>query len=202
MIFLLRKFLAASIKFNVVGLQNFPISGPIILAANHTRSSDILMLLSIFPRSAVFPARENLFDNPIRGKILRVLGGYPLEKGEKDAWAMDHAKKVLRHKQALVMFPEGRQSPGRGLQVAKTGTARLAIEAGCPIIPVTIAGADQSQKRRMARDVVNIQFLQAMKPQVGESPLALTDRLMFTLAEALPLSLRGVYVERPAGFMN
>jgi hypothetical protein len=41
-----------------------------------------------------------------------------------------------------------------------------------------------------------------MKPQVGESPLALTDRLMFTLAEALPLSLRGVYVERPAGFMK
>jgi len=50
------------------------------------------------------------------------------------------------------------------------------------------------------RASVRVTILPSIKPKPDESPLALTDRLMFTLAKALPESMRGVYAEIPAGF--
>lgn len=113
---------------------------------------------------------------------------------------MRHAAKVLAHGLPLGIFPEGKRSKGRGLAVAKTGTARLAIEANCPILPVTVTGSDNFFKRFPRRTRVQVTILPLIMPEPCESPLALTDRLMFTLAQALPAEMRGVYAELPEGF--
>jgi 1-acyl-sn-glycerol-3-phosphate acyltransferase len=113
---------------------------------------------------------------------------------------MRHAAKVLKHGLPLGMFPEGTRSKGRGLAVAKTGTARLAIEANCPILPMAVTGSDQFFKRFPHRARVQITILPPLMPNPGENPLALTDRLMFTLAQGLPEAMRGVYAEAPEGF--
>lgn len=115
-------------------------------------------------------------------------------------WAMRHASKALKQGQWLGMFPEGTRSKGKGLSVAKTGTARLAIEAGCPIIPMAILGTDMFFKRFPRRALVSVTILPPLTPMENESPLALTDRLMSTLAQALPASMRGVYASLPEGF--
>jgi len=128
------------------------------------------------------------------------LSGFPVNRSEKDLWAMRHAAKVLKHGQTLGMFPEGKRSKGKGLTVAKTGAARLAIEAACPIVPMIVVGSDQFFKRFPRRARVQITLLPPLMPKPGESPLALTDRLMFTLAGALPEEMRGVYAEVPEGF--
>jgi len=75
------------------------------------------------------------------------LSGFPVNRSEKDLWAMRHAAKVLKHGQTLGMFPEGKRSKRKGLTVAKTGAARLAIEAACPIVPMIVVGSDQFFKR-------------------------------------------------------
>jgi 1-acyl-sn-glycerol-3-phosphate acyltransferase len=98
------------------------------------------------------------------------------------------------------MFPEGKRSQGRGLSVAKTGTARMALEAHCPIVPMTITGSDKFFKQFPHRARVQVTILPALLPRADETPLALTDRLMFTLAQALPEEMRGVYAEVPKGF--
>jgi 1-acyl-sn-glycerol-3-phosphate acyltransferase len=113
---------------------------------------------------------------------------------------MRHAARVLKHGQTLGMFPEGKRSKGKGLAVAKTGVARLAIEANCPIVPVAVTGSDKFFKRFPRRTRVRIEFLPPLFPEPGENPLELTDRLMFTLARALPEDMRGVYAEMPKGF--
>jgi 1-acyl-sn-glycerol-3-phosphate acyltransferase len=146
-------------------------------------------------------AESELFKNPIMDVLIRNLSGFPVQRGERDQWAMDHALKILRHGQTLGMFPEGTRSKGSGLKVAKTGTAKLAIEAGCPIVPMAIVGSDRFFKRLPHRARVQILILPPILPNPDESPLALTDRLMFTLAQALPESMRGVYKEIPAGFL-
>jgi len=107
---------------------------------------------------------------------------------------------VLNHGLTLGMFPEGKRSKGRGLSVAKTGAARLAIEANCPIVLMAVTGSDQFSKRFPRRAGVQITLLPPLRPKPGENPLALTDRLMFTLAGALPEEMRGVYAEVPEGF--
>jgi 1-acyl-sn-glycerol-3-phosphate acyltransferase len=132
--------------------------------------------------------------------ILRNLSGFPVNRGEKDQWAMSHAAKVLKHGLTLGMFPEGKRSKGKGLSVAKTGAARLAIDANCSIVPIAVTGSDQFFKQFPHRARVQIKLLPPLWPKPDESPLELTDRLMFRLAGVLPDQMRGVYAEIPKGF--
>jgi 1-acyl-sn-glycerol-3-phosphate acyltransferase len=98
------------------------------------------------------------------------------------------------------MFPEGTRSRGKGLRVAKTGTARLAIDANCQIVPVDVAGSDKFFRFLPHRTRVTITCMEPLLPKSGETPLALTDRMMFALASGLPEDMRGVYAEVPKGF--
>jgi 1-acyl-sn-glycerol-3-phosphate acyltransferase len=144
--------------------------------------------------------KASLFKFPLMDVALRNLGAFPVYRGEKDAWAIRHARKVLDHGETLGMFPEGTRSRGSGLILAKTGAARLAIEVNCPILPMAITGTELFFHKFPKRSRVLIKILSPLYPEPGETPLALTDRLMFTLAFALPAHLRGVYAEVPAGF--
>ncbi|MBK9925720.1 MAG: 1-acyl-sn-glycerol-3-phosphate acyltransferase [Anaerolineales bacterium] len=187
-------------KYEVSGLENFPYEGAAILAANHVTNFDVFPIQFSVPRVIFFMGKAELFKNPVMDILMRNLSSFPVNRGEKDQWAMDHALKILRHGLVLGMFPEGTRSQGAGLKVAKTGTAKLAIEAGCPIVPITVQGSDQFFKKIPHRARVHIQILPPITPNAGESPLALTDRLMFTLAKALPKEMRGVYGIVPQGF--
>ena len=104
-----------------------------------------------------------------------------------------HSKKILLAGQVLGMFPEGTRSRGRGLRVAKTGAARLAIELGCPIIPVGIDGSHTFFKQFPRRNQVKMSIGEPLWAEPGELPIGLTDRVMFELARNLPEQLRGVY---------
>lgn len=185
---------------DVKGLENFPREGPAILAANHVTNFDVFPMQFALPRPIFFMGKAELFKNPLMDAVLRNLSGFPVFRGERDEWAMRHAKKVLKHGQTLGMFPEGKRSKGKGLAVAKTGAARLAIEANCPILPMAVVGSDRFFRRFPLRAPVRITLLPPLMPRFGENPLSLTDRLMFSLAQALPEDMRGAYAELPKGF--
>lgn len=200
LVLLARSLFFPFMKMEVQGLEHMPHEGPVILAANHVTTFDVFPMQFALPRVIFFMGKAQLFKNPIMDVLLRNLSGFPVHRGEKDQWAMRHAAKVLNHGQALGMFPEGTRSQGKGLAVAKTGSARLAIEAGCPILPLAIVGSDQFFKRFPHRTRVQITLLPPLTPKLDENPLALTDRLMFALAQALPEDMRGVYAQVPEGF--
>jgi 1-acyl-sn-glycerol-3-phosphate acyltransferase len=187
-------------KMDVVGLENFPREGPVVIVANHVTNFDVFPMQFALPRPIFFMGKAELFRNPLMDLFLRNLSGFPVNRGEKDLWAMRHAAKVLSHGQTLGMFPEGKRSKGKGLSVAKTGAARLAIEAHCPILLMAVTGSDKFFKRFPQRARVQIKLLPPLRPNPDETPLALTDRMMFTLAQALPEEMRGVYAEAPTGF--
>lgn len=184
----------------VEGLENFPLDGPVIIAANHVTNFDVFPMQLSLPRPIFYMGKAELFKNPITDVVFRNLGAFPVSREKKDPWAYNHALKVLAHGQTLGMFPEGTRSKGRGLGVAKTGVARMAIETDTPIIPMAIVGSDQFFKRFPRRIRVTVSLLPPILPSPGDTPLALTDRLMFTLAAALPPEMRGVYAEVPKGF--
>jgi 1-acyl-sn-glycerol-3-phosphate acyltransferase len=112
---------------------------------------------------------------------------------------MRHAAKVLKRGLTLGMFPEGKRSKGKGLAVAKTGAARLAIEAECPIVPMIVLGRISFSKGFRVGHLSKSPCFRTAA-QSARNPLALTDRLMFSLARALPDEMRGVYAEVPRGF--
>lgn len=203
-----RKFLVAILrqvfrfimKMDVQGLENFPLDGPVVIACNHVTNFDVFPMQLCLPRPIFYMAKAELFKFPLMDVALRDLGAFPVYRGEKDQWAMVHARKVLDNGQTLGMFPEGTRNKGRGLGLAKTGTARMAIDAKCPIVPMVLTGTDQFFKHFPHRSRVTVKLLPPLLPKSGETPLSLTDRLMFSMASALPEDLRGVYAEIPKGF--
>ena len=199
LIWTLRNIFRALMVMKVDGLENFPLDGAVIVVANHNTNFDVFPMQFALPRPIFFMSKAELFNTPL-DPLLRNLGAFPVHRSGKDEWAVRYAHKVLAHGQTLGMFPEGTRSKGRGLHVAKTGTARMAIEMNCPIIPMTVTGSDQFFKTFPRRSNVTVKLLPSILPNPRDTPLSLTDRLMFTLAAGLPESMRGVYAEVPKGF--
>jgi 1-acyl-sn-glycerol-3-phosphate acyltransferase len=182
------------------GIENLPASGPVIIAANHLTNFDVFPLQFALPRPIFYMGKEELFRNPAMDWFLRQLGAFPVYRGAQDAWAIAHAEKVLRQGLVLGIFPEGSRSKGRGLRPAKTGVARLAAALECPVVPVAIHGTEYMFRKFPHRTKVYITAGPPLSPQPDETHLALTDRVMFALAEMLPPEARGVYAYHPSGF--
>ena len=205
---LLRRILTAFLRFafkmftviEVSGVENLPASGGVVLVANHLTEFDVFPMQFALPRLIFFMGKAELFNNPALDPILRQLGGFPVYRGARDEWAARHALRVLEEGQVLGIFPEGKRSQGRGLRAAKTGAARFALQARVPIVPMSVVGTDQIFKDFPRRKRILLQVGVPILPGSGDTPIELTDRLMFTLAEMLPARYRGVYAERPPGF--
>ena len=200
MIAILRSVFFFLMKREVSGLEHFPLGGPVIVACNHVTNFDVFAMQLSLPRPLFYMAKEGLFKNPLMDVVIRNLGAFPVTREKKDAWSYDHALKVLAQGETLGMFPEGTRSKGRGLGVAKTGVARMAIETNTPIVPMIVIGTDRFFKQFPRRARVTVNLLAPLRPLPAETPLALTDRLMFTMAASLPPEMRGVYAEMPKGF--
>jgi 1-acyl-sn-glycerol-3-phosphate acyltransferase len=184
----------------IEGLENLPKNEAVIVAANHVTNFDVFPMQISLPRPIFYMAKSSLFKNPIVALALRNVGAFPVHRGGKDEWALDHARKVLDHAQTLGMFPEGTRSRGKGLGLAKTGTARLAIEKQVRVIPMAIIGSDKFFREFPKRNPVRVKLCPPLYPALGEDALAFTDRIMFSLAENLPKEMRGVYADIPKGF--
>jgi 1-acyl-sn-glycerol-3-phosphate acyltransferase len=182
------------------GTDNLPSTGGVVLASNHLTNFDVFPMQIALPRLLFFMGKEELFRNPVLDAALRRFGGFPVYRGGGDEWALQHAREVLERGQVLGIFPEGSRSESRGLRPGKTGAARLALETGSPILPLAISGTQHMFKHFPRRTPVTVRLGTPIYPFPHESPLALTDRLMFLLAEMLPADMRGVYAEHPEGF--
>jgi 1-acyl-sn-glycerol-3-phosphate acyltransferase len=130
------------------GAENVPAEGGFVLAANHWSNFDPWPLaLTFFPRRFFrFMAKSELFWFPL-GPIIRAGGAFEVRRGEQDEEAMATAVLLARAGHAVVMFPEGtrRRKGIRKKHEARwrTGAARIALEAGVPLVPAAIAGTER-----------------------------------------------------------
>lgn len=123
------------------GVENVPSSGPVIVAGNHPSYLDPVLVILPLDRRVFFMAWDKLFRVPVLGAVLRAFGAFPVRLGTRDPNAYGAALDVLQSGKALGIFPEAGRSAAGPMNPLKTGTARLALEAGAPIVPVTITGA-------------------------------------------------------------
>ncbi|MEO6723778.1 MAG: lysophospholipid acyltransferase family protein [Blastocatellia bacterium] len=124
------------------GLENVPTDGAIIIAGNHPSYLDPVLVMLPIKRSIRFMAWDALFKFPLLGQVIKAIGAFPvdLRKGKGEA-AFLEALRVLNAGDALGIFPEGQRSERGPMGELKTGVARLAVETGAVIVPVTIGGA-------------------------------------------------------------
>jgi 1-acyl-sn-glycerol-3-phosphate acyltransferase len=135
-------------RLRAEGEENLPAEGGYVLAANHISNLDPWPLgLPLWPRRFLrFMAKSELYWWPL-GRVITAGGGFPVRRGERDLEAMEMAIDLARQGNVVAMFPHGtRQRKGlvkRYQPKAHTGAARIALEAGVPLVPAAIAGTDR-----------------------------------------------------------
>lgn len=129
-------------RIHVVGEENIPESGGVVIAANHTSAADPIVLGIAARRQISFIAKAELFRIPIIGPILRVLGAFPVNRNEGDVAALKKSLAVLSCGGVLCVFPQGTRCPGVPVRdtadCVKSGVGLMAMRSGACVIPVAI----------------------------------------------------------------
>jgi 1-acyl-sn-glycerol-3-phosphate acyltransferase len=204
------RFVAAcTTRVTVVGLENVPQSGPVLVICNHCSNADGMLLMGyVVPalgRPMGWLGKEEALRWPIFGWGMRQNGVFGVRRGAGDLEAFKLAKSVLDEGGVLTIFPEGTRSPSGAMQEAKEGATVLAVRSGAPILPIAIIGSQRfwgKGKRlpRLGRRMtvrVGETFTLTM-PKGGdrrESLRLATVELMSHIAEMLPPEQRGVYAD-------
>lgn len=136
------------------GREITPPDGPLLLAANHQSFLDPLLIGASVSRPLNFMARENLFDIPLFGRLIRTLNVHPVKRGAVDPEALRTMLKLLRSGEALVVFPEGTRTKDGRIGGLKHGVASVAARTNARILPVCIEGAFESWPRHRRLPVV------------------------------------------------
>lgn len=138
----------AKIRVRVEGLENIP-PGVCIFAANHISNVDPLAFIPSIPRRVSILVKSELFRIPILSKAMRLAKFVPVDREDKEAAAasVDEAVQILKKGFSFAVYPEGTRSPDGRLRPFKKGTFVMAIEAGVPIVPVSISGAQHLMRK-------------------------------------------------------
>ena len=135
-------FMRIWFRLSISGAENIPESGAAIVTPNHKSFWDSFFIGAATKRELRFMGKSELFDGP-QGRLLVALGAFPVQRGASDSDALETARAILDQGGLLSLFPEGtRVRDPDQLGSPKRGAARLAIEAGAPLIPAAITGTD------------------------------------------------------------
>lgn len=132
-------------RVTVVGTEHLPLTGPVLLAGNHTGFLDGPLAFAYSPRPAVFLAKSELFVGPL-ARALGWLGQIPVHRGSPDRAALRAGLAVLRAGGALGVFPEGTRGSGQ-LDRVSDGVGYLALRSGVPIVPLALMGTVEAMPR-------------------------------------------------------
>lgn len=177
------------------GVEHIPAEGGLVIAANHQTYVDPFWVSIPVKRPIRYLAWDEAFKWPLMGKALELFGAWPLviERGNPTAYR--RSLHWLRAGRAVMIFPEGERAfaDARGARF-KAGAARLALEAGVPILPVTIRGGERVWPRgqrlpRTGRVEVVFHPARRLAPLPGEDARHCAHRETEALAAVIKSAL-------------
>ena len=206
--FLIRILLNMVARFEMRGKENVPLSGGMILAANHIGIIDIIMVYYGIDRTDLFIPVAEKWEKIgwIRwlGKHLNFLF---VDRYNPDLKALRRMIALMEEGKCLVIAPEGTRSRTGSMQEGKPGVAYLAARSGFPVVPIAITGTEDKvifgNIKRLRKSTITLTstkpFIIPPLPKENRD-IALhkaTDEIMCQIAALLPERYRGVYAGHP-----
>jgi 1-acyl-sn-glycerol-3-phosphate acyltransferase len=201
-------------RATIIGRNNVPKTGPVLLASNHLSFIDSVIITLFAPRPVSFLAKDSYFTGTgLKGFISRNffkgIGAIPIKRGAGLAAqeALDSGLELLHQGEAFAIYPEGTRSRDGRLYRGKTGVAWLALNAGVPVVPVAVTGTDKVQPvgaRGIRPAKVRIQFGEPLdlsrhgKANSGRARRHATDEVMDAIAALSGQERAPGYNEPPA----
>lgn len=198
----------------IIGTENVPRTGGVILASNHLSFIDSFAIPLASPRQVRFLAKEEYWTAPGVGGWLRkgffdAVGMVPVNRHSATAAqeSLDKGLEVLRAGDAFGIYPEGTRSRDGRLYRGHTGVAWLALNACVPVVPVGLIGTEQIQPigaRFPTLAKVTVKFGPAIEISpyqdlpAGKARRQLTDDVMAAIAALSGQEQAGAYNQVPA----
>jgi 1-acyl-sn-glycerol-3-phosphate acyltransferase len=185
-------------RVRVVGRDNVPRRGGLLLAANHFSFVDPLVLGTFLPRRLWFVMAEDQFKKPVNHAFGRLMDVIPIKAGA--AFKLAPIRKcltLLKHGRSVAIFPEGQRSKTGSLLPAMPGLGVLAARSGAPILPVAIAGTREAYPvgQKFPRPGKVTLFVgQALKPAAGTPADEIAQKAMAAIADLLRSNGHGDYL--------
>jgi len=143
LIALFRQPLTLLYRIRPDGWERIPATGPAVLAANHESVLDPFVLPIATRRFVHYMAKAELFGYPVLRQLMLSAGTFPVSRGSGDGRAIARGVELLRRGELVVVFPQGTCLPFRE-RSWRRGAARLALEAGAPLVPICLVGTERA----------------------------------------------------------
>lgn len=135
-------------RWQAVGVDNVPVTGPAILAANHVSYLDPPLVGAALGRPVYFLARSSLFRFPVFGWFIRKMQAVPVDReGGTGGAGLKAVVDRLATGGAIILFPEGTRSRDGGLQPVRAGVGLMVLKSGAPVIPIRLFGLFEAYGR-------------------------------------------------------
>jgi 1-acyl-sn-glycerol-3-phosphate acyltransferase len=192
-------------RFDVRGQENVPAQGGAIICSNHVSFFDFTFLgLAAVPqyRLVRFMAKASVFGHWFAGPFMRAMQHIPVDRAAGAA-AFDSAVRALKDGQVVGVFPEATISSSFTVKDLKAGAARMAVQAGVPILPAAVWGGHRIATK--GHDVVfrrgvavTVLIGEPITPEPGEKAQSLLRRTKAAMVELQDEAQRS-YPDQPAG---
>ena len=184
-------------------------SGPVIIAANHSSHADTGVLIAALPlhlrhKVVVAAASDYFFDTPLKATMAAlVLGAIPIERTKVSRRSAASALELLADGWSVIIYPEGGRTPDGWMHDFKGGAAFLSVRSGAPVVPVYLegtarvlpkrpvekgdapggSGSESSASGRLRRAPVSVLIGRALSPGDGEDARHFGPRIEAAVAE-------------------
>jgi cytidylate kinase len=148
-------------RYEVYGIENVPMEGPVLIAPNHAAFHDPPLIASILKRELHFMAKKELYKIPVVGDVIKYSGSIPVDRGGYSKSTLENLVNELKGGWAVLIFPEGTRTKTGDFNPPKKGVGMVAVMADVPVVPCLIEG---SFRAKPFRSVIKITFLPAFNP--------------------------------------
>ncbi|MCV2489103.1 1-acyl-sn-glycerol-3-phosphate acyltransferase [Geodermatophilus sp. YIM 151500] len=192
-------------RFDVRGAENVPATGGAVICSNHVSFLDFTFLgLGALPQHRLvrFMAKAAVFEHWFAGPFMRAMQHIPVDR-KAGAAAFESAVRALKDGELVGVFPEATISTSFTVKDLKAGAARMAIDAGVPIVPAVVWGghrvATKGQPVHLRRDVaVTVVLGEPILAGPGEKAQPLLRRTRAAMEALLDAAQRS-YPQQPSG---